>query len=133
MFLNGEEIKPGEIHFVYLFDTEKMPEDITAGALHKFLVGQKMINPKKKREVIFSWASKSAGNKTIIVMNKFMDRLKQDEIKKIKEEIHSKGLNVLYISEKFHFGVFLTDERIIRHEKDDTVDKPGNPSLKPTY
>lgn len=133
IFIDGEEIEPGDIRFVHLFDTEKLPGDITARALYKFLFGKKMKTPMEKSDVHFSWASKSAGNDTIILMDQFLDRFNQDKIKKVKRDIHSKGLNVLYITDKFHFGVFLTDETIIYHENDKTVDKPGNPSYKPTY
>ena len=126
--IDGEKIGPGDKPFVSLFDTKKMPADITAGALFKFLFKRKKDKPLKRYEILFNWAAQTG---KIILMYKFMDELKEDEINAMKRVIHSKGLIVLYISDRYYKGVHLiTDELIIFHEKDKTVDKPGNPQSK---
>jgi hypothetical protein len=123
--INGEEIEPGGISFVILFDTKELPDDITAWALYKFLFGKKMETPMEKGDILFSWSLLYAGEDKIIVMDEFMDRLKEAEIKKMKKVIHSEKLRVLYISDKYYKGVHLiTDELIIEHPKDKPVDKP---------
>lgn len=111
---------------VYLFDTKKMPEDITPPVLHKLLFGTKLEGEMKKWEILFKFALIEAEKGKVILMDDFMNELKESEIKNMKQEIQSRGLTVLYMSNRFFFGLQVADEPFIYHTDDSSVEPPKN-------
>jgi len=107
--------------FVYLFDTRKMPEDITPRILHKFLLGKELIDDKPNWKILFEYAVSQGKEGKVIVMDCFLSGLKPEEIKQLKGRIVMNGLKSLYISANWDQAVNLADDKIIFHRDDNTV------------
>ncbi len=105
--IDGQE--PERRDFVYLPDTQKLPNDISNKALYTLLFKQKFKVRYKKWEILVDYAFEKAPNK-IIILDDFFKNLRKNEIEEIKREIESKGLVSLYISGDYYQALAIADK-----------------------
>ena len=120
--VDGESLEKEGKGYVYRFDTKKMPEDITPPVLHKLLFGTRLQGEMENWEILFKFALIEAEKGKVILMDDFMNELKESEIKSMKQEVESRGLTVLYMSNRFFFGLQVADEPFISHPDDSSVE-----------
>lgn len=112
--------------FVYIFDISKFPEDITPGALNKFLFGKKLIDDKPIWKILFEFAVSRGEEGRIIVFDEYIESIKKDlepgGIQKIKEIVAKKSLKILIITNNEFMGAFISDGPMYYHLKDITIE-----------